>query len=300
MLDIAKENLNRNLKRLAGDDINRNDGYSLKNFNIINLIDMRKYLTACGLLLLSGCSLFQQSFDGKVKNNQNLLAYKLYSSLVKKGCFQEGGARENELLYDDYRYRYFFNESQFLDRSRCIEETTNSVSELCAVLNGTMKGEWCDRVDNYPIFSFQQDSEPYDNGRIDFEFDEPIKTKEKIWRQASIVGGFIDNEFEAQKRKEQEIQERNEKEFSRLVKGDPVSVMRSGIGTRVCKVDTNLTRSNSSPLVIYSGFIENKTEQKMQVRFESHIIDGPSYYNFNDVNGMVTWTHPEGWYICEK
>lgn len=118
----------------------------------------------------------------------------------------------------------------------------------------------------------------------------------------SIASGFIDYAHETQKRREVEVQDRKEKEFEKLIKGDPIAVMKSGIGTRVCKIDTYYTKSYASPFVIYTGFLEKKNKQKIQIRFESHIMNDPSfgYEKINDVNGSIAWVSADGWYICEK
>ncbi|ENQ2614592.1 hypothetical protein ACEOS4_004836 [Escherichia coli] len=263
---------------------------------------MLKLLGVCGLFLLAGCSTLYSSLESNVKDKPELLSYRLYANLVSEGCFQKGFSEKDELIRDDNRYRYFFNETQFRDPVRCIDKTKQIVSELCASLNGVMQNNWCDSRDNYPLFLFQQDSEPYDNGRVDFEFDEAINGRENDWKKYAISSGFVDHEYETNRKKEEEIQRRKENEFNQLVKGEPQSVMQAAIGTRICKVDTYRTRSYSSPLVLYTGFIENKTKQKIQIRFESHVVNDSlsGYYDFNDVSNLITWATPDGWFMCEK
>ncbi|WP_239043197.1 hypothetical protein [Citrobacter freundii] len=51
-----------------------------------------------------------------------------------------------------------------------------------------MKGFWCDRRDNYPVFNISVREDSKDVNKIYIEFAEPVKGYEKQWRRAARAG----------------------------------------------------------------------------------------------------------------
>ncbi|EMK7804635.1 hypothetical protein V9Q36_003497 [Salmonella enterica subsp. enterica serovar Chester] len=118
----------------------------------------------------------------------------------------------------------------------------------------------------------------------------------------AIVSGLIDHADENEKGKEKEKYVKQESIFNAAAKGTPILVLKTPVVIRICKVDLTKSRGVARPenWVYYSGFSENKTKAKVLVRYEAHFSSGPPSIYFNDVHDLITWSRPDGWYVCDN
>lgn len=255
-------------------------------------------------LAQTGCTSLWSSQKNEIADNPELLSYKLDYELNKSNCIKTLNEKEKRYQFhrDDYKYRYYVGEKQLTDPERCMTLVKKSIENICFSSNGVMKGFWCERRDNYPVFNIIVREDSKDVNKIHIEFAEPVKGYEKQWRRAAIVSGFIDHAYENEKKKEKEKYEKQEFIFNTAAKGTPVLVLKSPVGTRICKVDVTKSRGAARPenWVYYSGFIENKTKAKILVRYEAHFSSGPPSSYYNDVHGLIAWSRPDGWYVCDN
>ena len=267
---------------------------------------MRLKLILLCCLVQTGCTSLWSSHKNEIADNSDLLSYKLDHELNKNNCLKALNEKEKRYQFhqDDYKYRYYVEETQLTDPERCLILTRKTIENICLSANGVMKGFWCDRRDNYPVFNISVRDDTKNADKIHIEFSEPVKGYEKQWRSAATISGsgFIDHAYENKKRKEKEEQQKKELLFTQATMGTPEIVFNSPIGTRICKIDRLKSNAYSRPenRVYYSGFIENKSKPKILVRYEAHFSNGPPSINFTDVHGLIAWSHTDGWYVCDN
>lgn len=99
--------------------------------------------------------------------------------------------------------------------------------------------------------------------------------------------------FEADKEKERQQAQRRREDEMRQRQYEAQAMKK--VGTRICRDFRNMMGAN----FVYIGFVENFTEDQVQIRVNSAVLKG-SAYNISPggFQPHITWDSPLNWYMC--
>ncbi|MCS3434254.1 hypothetical protein [Klebsiella sp. BIGb0407] len=254
------------------------------------------------ILLLTGCAVVDADKSNnaeKHKSSDDINNYKYSSSfllntyLMKNGCdiSKNTAFYAEKELYKDYIDYHIVGES-------CLNQVKYYMPRICKDLGGVWEEgsnnhwgrvtNWC-ASENDILFVMTYSRSVRTADAIDII--EKVKGKEDKWRgvTSAIYGAKTVAEL-------REGREKKALEDAFYRNGEPKKVLKSNIGTRICKLDQSSV-VYSKDKIFYSGFIENKSPSKILIRFEYH---GNKKTVINDVDGVIRWEKPLGWYVCDQ
>lgn len=254
------------------------------------------------IFLLTGCAVVDADNSNNVakyKSSDDINSYTYSSSFLLKSYLMQNGCdtSKNTTFYAEKElYRDYIGYD--IEGERCINQVKYYMPRICNDLGGVWeKGlnndwgsiiNWCaSENDIHFVMRYSRSVSAPDS----IDIFEKIKGKEGKWKEvASDVYGAKTVAELRQDREKKALEDA----FYR--NGEPKKVLKSDIGTRICKLDESAS-IYSKDKVFYSGFIERKSASKILVRFEYH---GNKNTVINDVESVIRWEKPLGWYVCEQ
>lgn len=136
---------------------------------------------------------------------------------------------------------------------------------------------------------------------------EKYKTSDEKWLYGLSLLGYESEKEKEETLKKEESKIREEEQKKRMIgylyesalKGAPSDVLKGNIGDEICKIDEEKSKNykdNQEKWILYFGYVENKTNEKILVRYYGH---GNKYTHFNDMDNKILWESPQGWMLCE-
>lgn len=253
------------------------------------------------IFLLTGCAVVDAGNSNDVdkhKSSDDINNYKYSQSFLLKSNLMQNKCdiSENTTFFAEKElYRDYID--YHIEGERCINQAKYYMPRLCKDLRGVWETgqnndwgraiNWCASEDGiHFVMKYSRSVSAPDS----IDIFEKIKGKEGKWKEvASAVYGA---KTVAELRKDREEKALEDAFYK---SGEPKKVLKSDIGTRICKQDKSAS-IYSKDKVFYSGFIERKSASKILVRFEYH---GNKNTVINDIDGVIRWESPSGWYLCE-
>lgn len=259
---------------------------------------LSKYrLVVGGCLLLLGCSSSRHSTDDIDKYKYSI-GYGLMGELKSKGCPDADGM----IFYADNSLSSNKRITTELHGTTCKLLAESYVKNICKGAGGVWEthfDKWtpqygqafCTKNDGLLFVWFQYDNNLYG-------MNEPLKGREDDWLEyVRLETGFETSAHKKQRLQNEKVNDDNfRRRYALYLKGEPAKVMKSNIGTRICRLDEKTASlvASGTQRAFYSGFIENKSGGKLQIRYES-------YFNVAGVSreDLIRWEKPGNWFICE-
>jgi len=236
-------------------------------------------------LLLLILAFFLTGCQSKAPSEYNYAADYAHSIYERMSC---GGVIYASTKPAGYAFYNGNNEWEFLPRkgSGCeYLNLTKLMNNFCVAKDGQIVGEWCDQS-GYPLFRVLENQTYENKGRYSRD----------DWLSHAKKQGFLTiSQMQVKRKNEQAISRydkiRAEKNRKERDEKSAREVMRSDIGTTICRVDSGFSDT------IYKGFVEGRSNSKLKVRLFFH---GGGIYKFPDENSnTVLWLDPYGWYVCK-
>lgn len=135
-------------------------------------------------------------------------------------------------------------------------------------------------------------------------FHEKYKTSEKEWLDGIKLLGYESEKEKEERQGREETKSRAEEQRKKMLyesalKGSPADVLKGNIGDKICKMDEEKSKDykdNPEEWILYFGYIENKANKKILVRYYGH---GNKYTHIDDMDNKILWESPQGWWVCE-
>ncbi|MEQ0232508.1 hypothetical protein [Klebsiella sp. CN_Kp109] len=258
----------------------------------------RQVFVFCGCMALFGCAVSERGTDD-INTHKNSISYRLINEVKLKKCPEA----------DDFA---FYAENIAMTNKRVMLSIRGATCKMFAesfVKNvcKSQGGEWethykswvthdgqayCKKNDTLLLTWFQR---CYDS----YGLQEPLDGRESDWNNyVNIESGF---ESSTRKKERLELAKANEENIKRkyalFLQGEPDKVIKSDVGTRICRLDEKTTEfvNSETQRAFYSGFIENKSGNKILIRYESH------FDNFSASGiDIIRWEKPGNWFVCNN
>lgn len=240
--------------------------------------------------ILVGCS------SGIEKGNEQYkgtLSYKVSNYIENNNCYSSLWSKKGK-FFKSNDHLIFEYESSCDMKEFFIQECSNKGGVLEYESINTI---WCIK-NEIPLWGV--------SAKYNF-IHEKYKTSDKEWLFDLKLLGYETEKEKEERLKKEVIKKREAEQEKRIIgylykstlNGNPDDVLKGDIGDKICKIDeenSNNYKDYPEEWIFYFGYIENKTNKKILVRYYGH---GNKNTYFDDVNNKIEWELPHGWMLCQ-